>query len=78
MKCFEFKILYSSCPESQINGARRLKQLNGLSPAYLACSVDDLCREILPLVFDDATKCVLDRRIIALYEVMIHEPHSKR
>lgn len=47
-------------------------------PAYLARSINNLRRVILTLVFDNATECILNRRVIALYKMMVHKAHRER
>lgn len=41
--------------------------------AYLTRGVDNFCGEVLTSIFDDATKCVLDRRVVAFHKVPVHE-----
>ena len=44
----------------------------------LACRVDNLGRKVLALVLDHLAKRVLDRGVVAVDEVTVHEPHRQR
>jgi hypothetical protein len=44
----------------------------------LACRVDNLGRKVLALVLDHLAKRVLDRGVVAVDEVAVHEPHRQR
>lgn len=46
--------------------------------AYLTSRVDDLRREVLPLMLDDAAESVLNRRIVALDKVVFDEADGER
>ncbi len=48
----------------------------GLS-AYLTRRVDYFCREVLTSVLDDFAEGVLNRRVIALHKVSVHESHCQ-
>jgi hypothetical protein len=45
--------------------------------SYLAGRVDNLGGVLLALVLNNLTKSILDRRIIALYEVPIYKAHGE-
>ena len=49
----------------------------GLS-AYLTRRVDYFSREVLTTVLDDFAEGILDRRVIALHKVPLHELHRQR
>lgn len=49
----------------------------GLS-AYLTRRVDYFSREVLTSVLDDLAEGVLNRRVIALHKVALHELHRQR
>lgn len=49
-----------------------------LMSAYLTRGVDYLCREVLTAVLDDLAECVLNRGIVAVHEMSIHELDCER
>jgi hypothetical protein len=64
-------MLYSSWGPSDLG-----LHIGGLS--YLASGIDDLSGVLLSFILDDFAKRILDRGIIALYKVPVHEPHRER
>ena len=46
--------------------------------AHLASCIHNLCRKVLSFVFDDSAESVLDRRIVALDEVVFDESNGQR
>lgn len=75
IKCFEFKMLYSSWMASGTWSAFLV--LPWSSPkrlsTYLSSSVDNLCSVVLSLKPDHFTKGVLDGRVVAFDKVAIDE-----
>jgi hypothetical protein len=89
MKCFELRMLYSSCSNGSqyliymfwdprdmhvTRGVRSgVKVKVKMTMAYLSSGVDDLGGVFLTFVLDIFAKGVLNRRIVTLDEVPIHE-----
>ena len=78
MKCFELRMLYSSCtPSSAVWPGRwpwprcRCARDQRKRNAYLAGRIDDLGGIFLVLVTDDLAKRVLDGGIVALHKVTV-------
>jgi hypothetical protein len=66
MKCFEFKMLYSSCKVLSHSLA-----ITSHKVIYLSRSIDNLSRIVLAVVFDNSAEGVLNGRVIAFDEVML-------
>lgn len=76
MKCFEFRILYSSCTAVSVVIPPRAKWLE-LS-TNLSRRVDNLGRVILSLVPDRLGEGILNGRVVALDEATVDELDRKR
>jgi hypothetical protein len=85
MKCFEFRMEYSSYPtlqsalhfETQIAGPCD-RALLGKFSTHLPSSIDDLSGVVLALVLDDFAEGILDGGVVAFYEMTVHELHRER
>lgn len=75
IKCFEFKILYSSCrPGVNKSGISRWQR----ERSYLPSSIYDLSRVVLSVVLDNPAECILNCGVIAFNEVMLNEADRER
>lgn len=74
MKCFEFKILYSSCfgAVSYAKAPRRRRD------AYLSSSIYNLSGVVLAIVFDNSTESILNCGVVALHEMMLDKADCER
>lgn len=72
MKCLEFKMLYSSCDKVSLSRSSPPTVL-----AYLTSGIDNLCCKILSIVLNDSAECVLDRRVIAFYKMVLDETYCE-
>jgi len=70
MKCFELRMLYSSC---ETFGSALSEVLDERCLTYLTGGVDDLGSVVLALDLDHLTEGVLDGGVVALDEVAIDE-----
>lgn len=82
MKCFELRMLYSSCFGRSVSvstgcGCDCEKRSSPRKP-YLSRGIDDLRDVILALILDRLAEGVLDRGVVAVDEVTIDELHSER
>lgn len=75
IKCFEFKILYSSCRPGVSEKGDPSLEAKG---PYLPSGIYDLGRVVLPIVLDDPAEGILNCRVIAFNEVMLNEANRER
>jgi hypothetical protein len=74
MKCFEFKILYSSyCGKGQ-----PVMFVSQGTDAYLSSSVYDLSCVVLPIVLDNPAEGVLNCGVVAFHEMMLDKADGER
>jgi hypothetical protein len=78
MKCFEFKILYSSChgrreSSQQVACAGSFREVS-----YLSCGVHDLSGIVLAVVLDNPAEGVLDCGVVALHEMLFDKANRER
>lgn len=46
--------------------------------AYLSRGIDDLCGIVLSIILDNATECILDRRVVAFNKVVLNKSDRER
>lgn len=84
MKCFELRMLYSSCfgPSVSVSTACATicekRREAALEKSYLSRGVDDFRNVILALVLDGLAEGVFYRGVVAVDEVTIDELHGER
>lgn len=83
MKCFELRMLYSSCSDwaqrQRLDGLRcDCEKRSSPRKSYLSRGIDDLSDVILALILDSLAEGVLDRGVVAVDKVTIDELHSER
>ena len=67
MKCFEFKILYSSYGERR----QSVMSISQEANTYLASSVYNLSGVVLAIVLDNPTESILDCGVVAFHKMML-------
>jgi hypothetical protein len=78
MKCFEFKILYSSCHERK-ESSQQVACPDGFKGAsYLSCGVHDLGCIVLAVVLDNPAEGILDCGVVALHEMLFDKADRER
>jgi hypothetical protein len=74
MKCFEFKILYSSYGGK----CQSIRSISQEADTYLSSSVYDLSGVVLTIVFDNPAESILDCGVVAFHKMMFDKTDSER
>jgi hypothetical protein len=74
IKCFEFKILYSSYGEKR----QPVRSISQEANTYLSSSIYDLRGIVLTIVFDDPAESILDCGVVAFHKMMFDKTDSER
>lgn len=74
MKCFEFRILYSSYCRRRQRGTFFSQEEN----AYLSSSVYDLSGVVLSIVLDNPAEGILNCGVITFHEMMLDKADGER
>jgi hypothetical protein len=78
MKCFEFKILYSSCYERRERSQQVACPRSFEEVSYLSCGVHNLSGIVLAVVLDNPAEGILDCGVVALHEMLFNEADRER
>lgn len=76
MKCFEFKMLYSSCHGKEKNVSQM--GLHSVTEVpYLSRGIHNLRCVVLAVVLDNPAEGILDRGVVAFHKMLLDEADSE-
>lgn len=78
MKCFEFKILYSSCNKERESSQQVAYTGHVKGVSYLSCGIYDLGCIVLAVVLDNPAEGILDCGVVAFHEMLFNKANRER